>query len=146
MMLKQQRLLLLILSGSVFSFSAYAVASNELDDTEMLLFDDIPSVFSASKYEQKVTEAPARINIVTAREIEHYGYQSLADILRNEAHGEWWGGAGQHRYPGLCLIRTGSMGCKHPLVFITCLTRHIAIQVRRSTCRTRLNRMVVASG
>ena len=48
-MLKQQGLLLLILSGFVFSFSAYAVASNELDDTEMLLFDDIPSVFSASK-------------------------------------------------------------------------------------------------
>ena len=82
-MLKQQRLFLLILSVSVFSFSAYAVDSIELDDTEMLLFDDIPSVFSASKYEQKVTEAPARINIVTAKEIEHYGYQSLADILRS---------------------------------------------------------------
>ena len=48
-MLKQQGLLLLILSGSVFSFSAYAVATNELDDIEMLLFDDVPSVFSASK-------------------------------------------------------------------------------------------------
>ena len=83
MMLKQQSLLLLILSVSVFSFSAYAVDSSELDDTEMLLFDDIPSVFSASKYEQKVTEAPARINIVTAKEIEAYGYQTLADILRS---------------------------------------------------------------
>ncbi len=82
-MLKQQRLVLLILSVSVFSFSGFAVASNELDDTEMLLFDDIPSVFSASKYEQKVTEAPARINIVTAKEIETYGYQNLADILRS---------------------------------------------------------------
>ena len=39
----------LLLSGSVFSFSAYAVDGSELDDTEMLLFDDIPSVFSASK-------------------------------------------------------------------------------------------------
>ena len=83
MMLKQQSLLLLILSVSVFSFSAYAVDGSELDDTEMLLFDDIPSVFSASKYEQKVTEAPARINIVTAKEIEAYGYQTLADILRS---------------------------------------------------------------
>ena len=82
-MLKQQSLLLLILSVSVFSFSAYAVDGSELDDTEMLLFDDIPSVFSASKYEQKVTEAPARINIVTAREIESHGYQTLADILRS---------------------------------------------------------------
>ena len=82
-MLKQKSLLLLILSVSVFSFSAYAVASNELDNTEMLLFDDVQSVFSASKYEQKVTEAPARINIVTAKEIESYGYQNLADILRS---------------------------------------------------------------
>jgi hypothetical protein len=46
---KQQGLLLLILSVSGLSFSAYAVAGNVLDDTEMLLFDDIPSVFSASK-------------------------------------------------------------------------------------------------
>ena len=82
-MLKQQSLLLLILSVSVFSFSAYAVDSIELDDTEMLLFDDIPSVFTASKYEQKVTDAPARINIITAKEIESHGYQNLADILRS---------------------------------------------------------------
>ena len=57
-MLKQQSLLLLIMSVSVFSFSAYAVDSIELDDTEMLLFDDIQSVFSASKYEKKVSDAP----------------------------------------------------------------------------------------
>ena len=43
-MLNQKRLILLILSVSVFSFSAYAVASNEFDDTEMLLFGDIQSV------------------------------------------------------------------------------------------------------
>ena len=48
-MLKQQGLLLLILSGSVFSFSVYAMDGSELDDIEMLLFDDVPSVFSASK-------------------------------------------------------------------------------------------------
>ncbi len=48
-MLRQQRLFLLFLSVSVFSFSAYAVAGNELDNTEMLLFDDIPLVFSAAK-------------------------------------------------------------------------------------------------
>lgn len=82
-MLKPQWPSILILSVSGFSFSAYAVASDELDDTEMLLFDDIPSVFTASKYEQKVTDAPARISIITAKEIESYGYQTLADILRS---------------------------------------------------------------
>lgn len=52
-------------------------------DEEMLLFADIPSVYSASKYEQKVTEAPSRVSIVTAEEIQRYGYQTLADILRS---------------------------------------------------------------
>lgn len=43
-MLKKQRLLLLTLSVFGFSFSAFAIANTELGDTEMLLFDDIPSV------------------------------------------------------------------------------------------------------
>lgn len=48
---------------------------------EMLLFGDVPSVFSASKYEQKITEAPARISVVTADEIQRYGHRNLIDIL-----------------------------------------------------------------
>jgi len=68
---------------SLLTLSSLANASNELDNTEILLFDDIPSVFSASKYEQKVTEAPARINIITSKEIERHGYRTLADILRS---------------------------------------------------------------
>ncbi|MEW6068631.1 MAG: TonB-dependent receptor [Nitrospirota bacterium] len=50
---------------------------------EMLLFQEIPSVFSASKYEQKVTEAPSSVSIVTADEIKKYGYRTLADILNS---------------------------------------------------------------
>ena len=50
---------------------------------ESLLFDEIPSVFGASKYEQKVTEAPASVTIITAEEIRRYGYRTLADILRS---------------------------------------------------------------
>lgn len=50
-------------------------------DDEALLFSDIESVFTASKFSQKITEAPARISIVTANEIEQYGYRSLADVL-----------------------------------------------------------------
>ena len=48
---------------------------------ESILFQDIPSVFGASKYEQKVTEAPSSVSIVTADEIKKYGYKTLADIL-----------------------------------------------------------------
>jgi outer membrane receptor for ferrienterochelin and colicins len=48
---------------------------------EDLLFQDIPSVYTASKYEQKVTKAPASISIVTADEIKKWGYRSFSDIL-----------------------------------------------------------------
>lgn len=50
---------------------------------EKLLLQEIPSVYSASKYEQKVTEAPASVSIVTADEIKKFGYRTLADILRS---------------------------------------------------------------
>ncbi len=45
------------------------------------LFPHIPSVFSASKYEQKVTKAPASISIVTADEIKKWGYRTFDQIL-----------------------------------------------------------------
>lgn len=51
--------------------------------TESILFGEIPSVFGASKYEQRLEEAPASVSIVTAEEIKRYGYRTLADILRS---------------------------------------------------------------
>ncbi len=50
---------------------------------ESILFQEMPSVYGASKYEQKVTEAPSSVNIITASEIKKYGYRTLADILRS---------------------------------------------------------------
>jgi len=50
---------------------------------ETILFQEIPSVYGASKYEQKMTEAPSSVSIVTAAEIKKYGYRTLADILRS---------------------------------------------------------------
>lgn len=52
-----------------------------LNETDELLLQDIPSVYSASKYDQKVTKAPASISIVTADEIKKYGYRTFSDIL-----------------------------------------------------------------
>lgn len=52
------------------------------NEQEKLLFRDIPSVFSASKYEQKTTEAPSSVTIITSDEIRKFGYRTLADILR----------------------------------------------------------------
>ena len=43
----------------------------------------IPVVFSASKIEQKSTEAPSSTTVITSDEIKRYGYRTLADILRS---------------------------------------------------------------
>jgi iron complex outermembrane receptor protein len=42
----------------------------------------IDSVFSASMYVQKVTEAPSSVTIITADEIRRFGHRTLADVLR----------------------------------------------------------------
>jgi outer membrane receptor protein involved in Fe transport len=41
----------------------------------------VASVYGASKHEQKVTEAPSSVSIVTADEIHKSGYRTLGDIL-----------------------------------------------------------------
>jgi iron complex outermembrane receptor protein len=51
--------------------------------TEAILFDEIPSVFGASKYEQRLDEAPSSVTLITADEIRRYGYRTLADVMRS---------------------------------------------------------------
>jgi iron complex outermembrane receptor protein len=41
------------------------------------------TVYGASKYKQKIGEAPAYVTIITADEIRKYGYKTLADILES---------------------------------------------------------------
>jgi outer membrane receptor for ferrienterochelin and colicin len=48
---------------------------------EQLMQIEVPEVVSASKYEQKATEAPASTTVITSDEIKRYGYRTLADIL-----------------------------------------------------------------
>ncbi len=50
---------------------------------EMILFQEITSVYGASKYEQKVTEAPSSVSIITSSEIKNHGYRTLAEILQS---------------------------------------------------------------
>lgn len=50
---------------------------------EDLMSIEIDSVYGASGFKQKVTEAPASVTIITSEEIQIYGYRTLADILRN---------------------------------------------------------------
>ena len=39
------------------------------------------NVYSASKHEQSVSDAPSSVTVITADEIQRYGYRTLADIL-----------------------------------------------------------------
>ncbi len=48
---------------------------------EAIVFQEIPSVFGVSKFEQKVTEAPSFVTLVTSDEIQKYGYRTVAEIL-----------------------------------------------------------------
>src|ERR1700678_980500 len=44
---------------------------------------ELPKVYAASKVEQKVTEAPASITVITADDIKKQGYQTLGDALQS---------------------------------------------------------------
>src|ERR1039458_4787042 len=50
---------------------------------EALMEIEVPVVFGASKFEQKATEAPSSVMVITSDEIKKYGYRTLADILQS---------------------------------------------------------------
>jgi outer membrane receptor for ferrienterochelin and colicins len=50
---------------------------------EELMAMKIDVVYAASRFEQKVTEAPSSISIVTSDDIKKYGYKTLAEILQS---------------------------------------------------------------
>lgn len=82
-------------SGWRFSVLATVVAIGALSECRNLLVAQEPSnpaalsleellgtkVYSASKYEQKVAEAPSSIVVISADEIRRYGYRNLMDVL-----------------------------------------------------------------
>jgi len=80
-----------LLAAILVLFALLAHAGTEASPTpppdssseELILFQEIPSVFGASKYEQKPSEAPASITVISSEEIQRYGYRSLTDILRS---------------------------------------------------------------
>lgn len=54
------------------------LATKSIED---LMNIEVASVYSASKYSQKVTEAPSSVSIVTSDQIQRYGYRTLGEIL-----------------------------------------------------------------
>jgi iron complex outermembrane receptor protein len=50
---------------------------------EELMNLKVETVYGASKFQQKVTEAPSSVTIITADEIQKYGYRTLSDVLQS---------------------------------------------------------------
>ncbi len=48
---------------------------------ESALFGDMPVVEAASLHAQTLAEAPASVTVITAADIQKYGYRTLADVL-----------------------------------------------------------------
>jgi len=78
-------LTLLALLAPAYAPAQETSASESLTDMsiEELMSLRIESVYGASGFRQKVTEAPASITIITSEDIQRHGYRTLADILRN---------------------------------------------------------------
>src|SRR2546423_10533343 len=83
-------LVILSITLNSTAFEARQIAppsTNAVEPTEISLEElvkmEIPIVEGASKYKQKITEAPASVTVITADEVKKYGYRTLADILRS---------------------------------------------------------------
>ena len=50
---------------------------------EELMELKVTSVYGASGYLQKINEAPSRVTILTSRDIQHYGWRTLAELLNS---------------------------------------------------------------
>ena len=72
----------LLFSLSLMLFSSVS-ANDGFAIDENILFENITSVYSASKYEQPVMKAPSSVSIVTSDEIKKFGYRNLGDIINS---------------------------------------------------------------
>lgn len=50
---------------------------------EELMGVEVSTVLGASRYEQKISDAPASISIITSEDIRRYGYRTMADVLNS---------------------------------------------------------------
>lgn len=63
---------------------AWAAPSDNVDLTDLPIEQLLNlEVVTASKIPQKLSDVPATVSVITADDIRHYGYRTLADILRS---------------------------------------------------------------
>ncbi len=58
--------------------------ANQIDSSILDLLVQEQEIVSASRHEQSLTDAPAHASVTTREEIELFGYQSIADVLRDQ--------------------------------------------------------------
>jgi len=70
---------------TILTLAATAIAQQGAKDLSEASLEELTNiqVYSASKHMQSASEAPASVTVVTADEIQKYGYRNLADILRS---------------------------------------------------------------
>jgi iron complex outermembrane recepter protein len=72
----------IFLVGSVILFQNAAQAYTK--GTELVLFEEIPMVTTATAVAQKITDAPAAMSVITSDDIARSGYTNLWDLLRSQ--------------------------------------------------------------
>lgn len=79
--MRRAGILALLVCGAVRPAAAQTPSLTDVP-LEQLLRVEVQNVFGASERLQPVTEAPSSVTIITADEIERFGYRSLSDVLR----------------------------------------------------------------
>lgn len=70
---------------AVLAAGSTSLLAQDKKDISNLSLEELMNVevYSASKHAQKADEAPASVTVVTAEDIQRYGYRTLADVLRS---------------------------------------------------------------
>ena len=78
---------LMLAASAVLAAENDAALRLERDITQVSLDDlmtiKVPSVTGASRFEQKETDAPASVTVITSRDIETHGWRSLGEALNS---------------------------------------------------------------
>ena len=66
-------------------FASNAIANNETTDITEISLEQLldVEVFTSSKFNQKTSEAPSRVTVISSDAIRDYGYRTLKDIINS---------------------------------------------------------------